>query len=314
MSGYPYTLPEPGAPLRVAFVGQATYFKACVPPPGAAPTIEPHFLDHRGGEDPERLVAALEALAPHVVVVFRPEILRPGMLSDLDAVTLGFNTEPLPRGDADGAHPDQTFRLSELMQTDAAQYDRIITFDPLSAAAAEPHMAVWRSLPLPVSDALFRPVRPPGRPVRVSFVGYSTKHRERYLVDVKHHYDVLHVAHGVHGEELSQIFDRTDVAINLHGEPYPSFENRVVLHLAAGHLVISEPLSPLHGLEPGVDFLEITSPGQLTETVGGIRALGDVHDAVRRRGRRKAEQFRASRMWPRILGDLVRDVGVFGPR
>ena len=30
-----------------------------------------------------------------------------------------------------------------------------------------------------------------------------------------------------------------DVGINLHNEPYPSFENRVCLHLAAGHLVVS---------------------------------------------------------------------------
>jgi len=145
-------------------------------------------------------------------------------------------------------------------------------------------------------------------------VGYSTSHREAWLVDAKHHYDVLHVAYGVHGKKLRELFARTDVAINLHGEPYPSFENRVCLHLAAGHLVLSEPLSPLHGLEPGIDFLELRSPGQLLQAIFGVRAFPDVHDVVRRRGRRKAEQFRASRVWPRVLGDLVRDVAAFGER
>ncbi len=43
------------------------------------------------------------------------------------------------------------------------------------------------------------------------------------------------------------------VGINLHNEPYLPFENRVSLHLAAGHLVLSEPLDPLHG--PGRDRL-----------------------------------------------------------
>lgn len=44
--------------------------------------------------------------------------------------------------------------------------------------------------------------------------------------------------------------------MNIHNEPYPTFENRVFLHLAAGQLVISEPLDPGHGLEAGHDYLE----------------------------------------------------------
>ena len=35
----------------------------------------------------------------------------------------------------------------------------------------------------------------------VFFIGRSTE-RERLLVDAKHHYDVLHITHGVRGEEL----------------------------------------------------------------------------------------------------------------
>ena len=96
-----------------------------------------------------------------------------------------------------------------------------------------------------------------GVPPRVLFLGYSTEHREQWLVDSKHRFDVLHAAHGVFGDRLLALFARTDVAINLHGEPYPTFENRVSLHLAAGHLLLSEELSPLHGLEPDVDFLLI---------------------------------------------------------
>jgi hypothetical protein len=33
---------------------------------------------------------------------------------------------------------------------------------------------------------------------------------------------------------------------------------------------------------------------------------------VRVRGRMKAEQFRASRVWPRLLHDALADVGAFG--
>ena len=249
---------------------------------------------------------------PDVVVVFRPEIVPAGAFDGLDAVTVGFNTEPIPR---DGeAHPDQLVRLGELAQTDVGQFDRIITFDPLSAAAA--HAAgipVWRSLPLPVADELFADgIRTMRDPPRVLFLGYATEHRERWLIDAKHRFDLVHIAHGLHGRRLAELFARTDVAINLHAESYPSFENRVCLHLAAGHLVLSERLSPLHGLEPGLDFIELTEPAALEEAIASLHEHPGVWDAVRRRGWRKAVQFRASRMWPRILADLERDLRAFG--
>ena len=300
--------------LRVAFVGQEAYFSSCAldrPAGGVIPT----FVDHRAGADPAPLLSALHQLAPDVVVVFRPEIIPPGALASLDALTLGFTTEPLPR-DVGAAlpHPDLVTRLGELAGADPTQFDRVVAFDPLSApAAAEVGIDVWRSLPLPVADRVYgtAPVHAAPRP-RIAFIGYSTAHRERFLVDAKHHHDVLHVASGLFGDRLLEQFGRTDVAINLHGEPYPTFENRVCLHLAAGHLVLSEPLSPTHGLEPGIDFLEFTTPEGLLRLVDGIHARPDVFRAVRLRGRRKAEQFRASRVWPRLLADLRADVEAFG--
>jgi hypothetical protein len=293
--------------MRVVFVGQRQYFTSCVPP-------DAPFVDHRGGVDPGPMLAQVRKLRPDVVVVFRPEIVPPGAFDGLDAVTLGFNTEPLPRDDHSLAHPDQLWRLSELTQTDVGQFDRIVTFDPLSADAA--HAAgvpVWRSLPLPVADGLFASARRVAHhPPRILFVGYSTEHRERWLVDVKHHFDLLHIAHGVHGDALRRLFAETDVAVNLHGEDYPSFENRVPLHLAAGHLVLTERLSPTHGIEPGIDVVELSSPGALIAAVQALRARPGLWSAVRRRGRRKAEQFRASRVWPRVLMDLERDLAAFG--
>jgi hypothetical protein len=292
---------------RIAYVGQRQYFASCVPP-GAV------FLDHRGGTDPGGVLAELAAIDPDITVVFRPEILPAHALDGLRGLTLGFNTEPLPRGME--AHPDQVFRLGELAHTDVGQFDRIMTFDPLSAQAAQGEgIDVWRSLPLPVADELFveRPA-PMHTPPRALFLGYSTHHREEWLTDVKHHFDLLHIAHGVQGDRLGELFARTDVAVNVHAESYPSFENRVCLHLAAGHLVISEPLSPAHGLEPGIDYLEVRSPGMLVEAVAGLRAHDGwaPHHAIRARGRRKAETFRASRVWPRVLDDLRRDVLAFG--
>lgn len=296
---------------RVAFVGQATFFDACAlhAPAGG---LQPVFVDHRGGGDSAVMRRAVDAHDPDVVVVFRPETVAPGTFDGLRATTLGFNSEPLPRSDPEHAHPDLRFRLSELATTDAGQYDRIITFDPLSAHVAATVVPVWRCVPLPVDDRFFVPPRPPHHPARVATIAWSSPYRERYLIDVKHHFDLLHVAGGLHGDALRAFFERVDVAINVHIEDYPAFENRVCLHLAAGHLVLSQALSPTHGLEPGLDFLQFDSPSSLVALVDAVRRRADLHRAVRARGRRKAETFRASRVWPRLVGDLLADVQAFG--
>ena len=90
----PYPAPPEGAPLRLAFVGQQTYFRACAMDEDSDPD-RTAFLDYRDGRDPELLRARLAAFAPHAVVVFRPET-RPGRAAGRPAVPiLGFLTEPI---------------------------------------------------------------------------------------------------------------------------------------------------------------------------------------------------------------------------
>ena len=82
----------------------------------------------------------------------------PAPSDGLDALTLGFLTEPIPR-DAAGGHHDLERRRWELEQVDASSFDRIVSFDPLIAPTAEAILPVWRSVPLPVCDRLYRDVR-----------------------------------------------------------------------------------------------------------------------------------------------------------
>jgi hypothetical protein len=305
--------------VRACFVGQREYFEQCSMLSRAG-GVEPFFVDHRGGADPAPVRVALEEIRPDVVMVFRPETLPAGFLRGVDALTLGFNTEPIPRDASGSVHPEQAFRLSELAQTDASQFDRIVTFDPMGAATAESAgIPVWRSVPLPVADHLFvDALRAPARPPRVAFVGYSTEHREQWLTPVKHEFDVLHVvtglriAAGLDGSSTRELWGSIDVGINLHVGPFPSFENRVCLHLAAGHLVVSEPLDPSHGLEPGIDYVQVRSPAVLKHVISSLHTNPETFRATRIRGHAKAASFRASHVFPRLFSDLVADVKAFG--
>jgi hypothetical protein len=86
----------------------------------------------------------------------------------------------------------------------------------------------------------------------------------------------------------------------------------VLRHRAAGHRVISEPLDPTHGLEPSTDFLEIRRPDELMTILYQLTRRPDTFERVRLRGRHKADDYRASRIWPRVIADLLDDVRVFG--
>lgn len=302
--------PPVGAPLRLAFVGQETFFEACALTRDAN-GLTTRFVEFRQDGDAERMLATVRAWRPHVVLVFRPEIVPPGLFAGLDAATVGFLTEPLPRAGG-RLHRDLRGRRQMLERVDPGNFDRIVAFDPHIVPAAEEVLPVWRSLPLPVDDRFFADVaRVEGRP-GVMFVGRSTEHREQLLTPSKHSFDVLHVAFGVDAERLDALMREHHVGVNLHNEPYPSFENRVSLHLAAGHLVISERLDPTHGLEPGVDFLEIAGAQQLHDAIALVHRLPNVHHRVRVRGRAKAESFRASRVYPRLVHDLLLDLRTFG--
>lgn len=306
-----YRTPRAGDPLRLAFVGQRTFFEVCALHERSRRAITA-YVDFREGADAAAMRVALDAFAPHAVVVFRPEIVPAGAFDGLRAPVVGFLTEPIPRTAGRRAHPDLRRRRSDLRKADPGNFDRIVAFDPMIVPAAEALLPVWRALPIPVDDRVYAPVRPPQGPPRLGFVGRSTPHRERFLAHPKHELDLIHVAFGLHGEQLDGFMSSLDVAVNLHNEPYPSFENRVCLHLAAGHLVVSETLSPTHGLEPGIDYLEISEPDELLSALRTVRRHPEAYHRVRVRGRRKAESYRASLVWPRLVDDLFADVAAFG--
>jgi hypothetical protein len=299
-----------GDALSVAFVGQSVYFRQCAlerPADG----LEPTFIDFRYAAAPTPLRAKLAALDPDVVIVFRPEIVPAGLFEGLRATTIGYLTEPLPR--ADGVdHEDLRVRMWWLEQVDAANFDRIVSFDPLIADTAGSVLPVWRSLPIPVSDSLYLDVRPRSEPPRLLFLGRPTEHRETFLARVRRSYPIAHIGHGLYGEQLRRFLERADVQLNLHNNPYPSFENRVCIALAAAHLVISEQLSPEHELVPARDFLQARTPDELMQLIDGLANDRDAHIEVQRSGREQAERFRASRVYPKLVRAALEDVEAHG--
>jgi hypothetical protein len=306
-------------PVRLAFVGRAVEhaWSALSAPAGG---VEPAWVEFREDGDPGDLLARLRDAAPDVVVAFAPERLPAGVLREVDAVTVGLLPDPLrlSQGAADvwtGEGLKEALAaedaLGHLAGLPIGDLDRLIVADPLLGRGLE-ELPVWRSAPLPVDDALFAP--PDDRPRRLHPLSLdeSTEHRESYLINAKHFHELSHFAFGLAGERLREVLGSAGIGVVLHASQLRTFAPRAPLHLAAGHLLVCEPLVPPRGLEPGLDHLVVEAPDQLMRVLDQAALRPAAFERVRVRGRLKAEAFRASLVWPRLLGDLADDLAAFG--
>lgn len=282
--------------LRIAFLGAQSWLDACCPPQ-AASGVSPIRIATDGTARSDRLADALGLRPPDVTVVFDPGKLPRGELEGLPGVTLGVLVGGLPPGAAVPA---------------LAALDRLVSFRPALTGQAVGEQRIWRAIPPPVSDALFADVRPlHGRP-RAMAVGRSTPFRERMLLPAKHHHDLLQVIHGVSGEPLIELLREHDVGVYFPPVPGGGFGAQVGMHLAAGHLLLTEDLIPDHGLERNIDYLYVDSADELVWILDRLTRFPEMHQRIRIRGRLKAEQYRASRLFARIGHDLIADVAAFG--
>ena len=84
------------------------------------------------------------------------------------------------------------------------------------------------------------------------------------------------------------------------------------MHLAAGQLLVTETLRPMHGLERNIDYVHVGSDLELSWVLHRLARFPEMHERVRVRGRLKAEQYRASRLFGRVAHDVLADLAAFG--
>jgi len=65
---------------------------------------------------------------------------------------------------------------------------------------------------------------------------------------------------------------------------------------------------------PGTDYLEARTPYDIPRTLEELEVSPDAYWEVRVSGRLQAERFRASRVYPRVVRDLIADVAAAGGR
>ena len=131
------------------------------------------------------------------------------------------------------------------------------------------------------------------------FVGRTTAYRSSFLEPVKHKYGwtVLDNAHLVDLLPYS-------IALNLHNENYANFENRNFLHMALGHLVLSEPQEANLDLSPGFTHLEFNKPKELLNLLEYVDSEPNEVRRLRDNGRKFVNRYSASKTWSKLIEDL----------
>lgn len=288
-----------GEPVRVALMGSALWLDGCFPtaPTHGLQAARFEVASAAGEDEAEPVLARVRAFRPHVSVVLDPPSLPIQTLRALPGVTLGVLV-----GAAGSAQLEPAVNA----------LDRVVSFQPALTGEQIGAAKIWRAIPPPISDALYGEVRPLHRAPRTMALGRSTEHRELMLMPAKHHHDLLQVIHGVSGEALVEILREYDVGVYVARESGGGFGHQVGVHLAAGHLLLSEQLSPAHGLERSIDYLQVESADGLVGMLDRLGRFPEMYERVRVRGRLKAEQYRASRLFARLTHDLLADVAAFG--
>jgi hypothetical protein len=285
-----------GESLRVAYAGTTTWLDGCTPTQ-VLPGMTSKRLALVGSADVERMLAEIHEFKPHVTVIFDPQPLVVEALCDAPGATLGVLVPQVS---------------DEALEPGLDKLDRLVSFDPSRTGTPVGRSEVWRAIPPPVSDTLFSDVRPLRHAPRSMSIGASSAHREEMLLPAKHHHDLLQVLHGVSGEPLRELLAESDVGVFVASAPGGGFGLQVGIHLAAGHLLLAEALAPAHGLERNIDYLHFDSANGLVWALERLRRFPSMYQSIRVRGRLKAEQYRASRVFRRIAGDLLADVAAFG--
>jgi len=91
-------------------------------------------------------------------------------------------------------------------------------------------------------------------------------------------------------------------SIVVHNPAVSGFPYEAAVSLAAGHTLIATELHPLWGLEPGIDFLEVSTPGELHYLVQSLLRGESVTKLLSFRGKRKAGVFNAERVFRDLVG------------
>jgi spore maturation protein CgeB len=242
---------------KIAFIGQPEYFRAFYENDlNNIYEVKEFSLNFNMNEND---FCELIDFNAHYNIFFRGEFIPNSVLQKLNGITIALSSEPFPSyidGKLNFTY-DSYKRFETFLAIKNKQYDYVFHYDASSVEFLKNHGIYLNGVfEFPIATGTYRPMEMEKK-WDVFFIGRSTDYREKFLGSLKHYFNVLHIAHGIHGNDLVPYMNQSKILLNLHAENEISWEPRVQMLMATGGLVISQKLSPNDLLIPGVDYIEV---------------------------------------------------------
>ncbi len=246
--------------LRIAIISQPEYFRFCYENELDILGDVREYSLHIGVS--VEFYSDLINFNADINIFFRPELIPIDVLNQLSGIKVALSSEPFPRHIDSKLNytKDSIIRYLSFRAIRYLPYDYIFHYDESSLNFMQDDgLFLSGAFTFPVATKTYLP-KPAILDWDFFFIGRSTPHREDYFGSLKHHFNFLHICHGIAGKDLVEYINRSKICINVHAEAETSWEPRVQMLLSCGAFVISEKITPNKLLRPGVDYIEVNSP------------------------------------------------------
>lgn len=280
---------------KIAFIAQPEYFSFHYSNV-FDDMYEVGYFQNSFSEDPA-FFNDLVAFDADINIFFRGELVPEEVLVSLSGIRVALSSEPFPKivNHSVIYTEDSLNRFEFFLRIFEKNYDYIFHYDEISKQFFE-NQGIQLSgyFPFPIATECINPELQEAK-WDMFFSGRTTPHRDKYFGPLKRDFNFLHINHGVVGADLLDFIKKCKVSLNVHAENEISWEPRTQFLMAAGSLLISEPLSPTCPLRPGIDFIEVNDASHAYETCKQVIQNYDAYKHIAENGRKRIEEVLSSR-------------------
>ena len=287
--------------MRIAFVGQGRYFLAASFEGKKRNSIGVFIdLDHPSLTT-EVIISEIIRFKPDLIVVFRPDFFQDltNIIYKLQAAPVaGYFSEPIGHRFSFFVDNLRSRRNALRQSLKSLHLDYTICFTDELAVFVSRFRTVHAVFPLPVNDDLFVNQEITLESARILFVGRLNDYRIGILDFVKHRFNPIIVDNGFDYRDLSLLLNgKSAIALNIHVGKMKTFEHRALVHMAAGHLMLSQTLAPDFGFLPDCEYINFNSGSELVSKLNEIYSNPELALWIARRGNQMARRHAASNIW-----------------
>lgn len=292
--------------MKICFVGQDNYFRKQV----EADLDDLYEVTWKnitfGGVGNWSDLLDVEA---DVFVFFMPHTVPPQILTQLQGKIVGKHAEPLPKfinGRTYVESIDTLARFQEFMVV-AKRFKYLYHHDKTSLPVLEREGIQAKEFISPIAIGTYYPEEQE-KIWEAIFLGKDTPWRAYILSLAKHQLcgRFLQSNHGMVGNELRRILNKTKIGINVHTENLPALEDRLQIYMACKLFVLSQPLSHRDFFRPGVHFVEFGNDNDLWNKVQYYLEHENEREAIAQAGYELVTQKLAAKIaWPRLINEVM---------